>query len=143
MALAVSAHPKSPTPFDRNAHLEHYASGAKDLRGWFLAYGVGGPFLFISNKEVFARVANSPSALCIVTLFLIGVGLQILITLINKWNNWWLYRHWVDKRELAHQSLSVRLSNWLSDQILIDISVDLLSFGLMACATIMTIAVFI
>ena len=33
--------------FDQKAHLSAYIEGAKDLRLWFVGYGIGAPLVFI------------------------------------------------------------------------------------------------
>ena len=32
-------------------HFENYAEYAKTLRSWLVAYGIGGPVLFLTNKD--------------------------------------------------------------------------------------------
>lgn len=38
---------------------EAYAGFARNLRIWFVAYGIGGPVLFLTNSEVWQKVSES------------------------------------------------------------------------------------
>lgn len=42
-----------PDDFDAHQKLEHfnnYADYSRTLRAWLVAYGIGGPVLFVTNK---------------------------------------------------------------------------------------------
>ena len=73
-------------------HFQNYADYSRTLRAWLVAYGIGGPVLFVTNQTVATRVASSNHANLIISAFLLGVGLQILLALINKWGAWYMYR---------------------------------------------------
>jgi hypothetical protein len=120
--------------YDKNAHHAAYFDGLKELRHWFLAYGVGGPLLLISNKDIYSDIAASGEAPGIVILFAIGVAAQIAITFINKWNNWILY--WYFDETKARQGAGVRFCNWLSEKFWIDVACDLVSLVMFGWATI-------
>ena len=57
-----------------------------------VAYGIGGPVLLLTSKDAPQALAKSPQLNMIVTLFVLGVGLQIVLALINKWAAWHMYR---------------------------------------------------
>ena len=75
----------------KEGHFQNYAEYSKTLRAWLVAYGIGGPVLFVTNEKIAARVSTSPFAGQIVTAFLVGVALQIALALINKWGAWHMY----------------------------------------------------
>ena len=76
----------------KDSHFQNYSDYSKTLRAWLVAYGIGGPVLFLTNDAVAKRVANSGYANQIISAFLLGVGFQIFLALINKWGAWHMYR---------------------------------------------------
>lgn len=76
---------------DCEGHFANYAEYSKTLRSWLVAYGIGGPALFLLGKDAPTKLSASPELKAIVTLFVIGVSLQIGIALINKWAAWHMY----------------------------------------------------
>ena len=76
---------------EQDQHLQEYRGYAKLLRAWLVAYGVGGPVLFLTQAPVAECIRASGHAACIVYLFLAGVAAQVLITFINKCISWGLY----------------------------------------------------
>ncbi len=74
-----------------DGHYKVYEEHMKTLRAWFVAYGVGGPVLFITQQDFAATLAASGYSKLIGVLFLVGVLLQALVALFNKWVNWGLY----------------------------------------------------
>lgn len=88
----------SPDATSQPRHSEHvayfkvYEEYAKTLRTWLVAYGVGAPVLFVTNKDVADKLAASHAASAIAELFLSGVALQIFLAIVNKtvmWANYW------------------------------------------------------
>ncbi len=70
---------------------DEYSEFAKVLRTWFVAYGIGGPVLLISNETVQTKIAHSGFAVWIVIAFLGGVVLQVGMALVIKaalWTSW-------------------------------------------------------
>jgi hypothetical protein len=76
-----------------------YAEFAKNLRVWFLAYGIGATAIFVTNEGAGKRLLSSGAAEGVVYLFLIGVGLQILVALMYKTAMWYLYMGEFDAKE--------------------------------------------
>lgn len=74
-----------------DGHYKVYEEHMKTLRAWFVAYGVGGPVLFVTQKDFAATLADSGLSQMVGVLFLVGVLLQALVALFNKWVNWGLY----------------------------------------------------
>lgn len=119
---------------DYNGHFSNYSEYSKTLRSWLVAYGIGGPVLLLTNKEAPEKLANSPYLELIVSLFVIGVALQILLAFLNKWAAWNMYSGAYDKHldlmgsadcEMRHRSLNYRVWHWINRQSWIDFCVDL------------------
>lgn len=77
----------------REGFFSVYADYGRILRAWLVAYGAGGPVLFLTQKDIADRIKASGEARMVVYLFLAGVLLQVLISLLNKWVNWYLYAY--------------------------------------------------
>jgi hypothetical protein len=110
-----------------------YDEFAKVLRTWFVAYGVGGPVLLLTNEVARSHVATSGFARCIASDFLIGVGLQVLLALVNKTFLWLCYL--AERRPERRTQPLYRVAEWFAYEIWIDLLVDCSSFVLFAYAT--------
>jgi hypothetical protein len=123
-----------------DGHFQNYADYSRTLRAWLVAYGVGGPVLFLTNDKLAKSVAKSGHASEIVTFFLIGVGLQILLALINKWSAWHMYR---GAGDLSYQK-GWRYCFWhkINSWSWIDFWVDLISVLAFVVATWRVLVVF-
>lgn len=122
------------------AFFANYAEYAKTLRAWLVAYGVGGPVLLITNKELLVALKASAHRNCIVDLFLVGVALQVTLAFINKWCAWHMY---VGEYELAYQSRTrYKFWSWLNDRSWIDMLFDGGSMVAFAISTCLVVQVF-
>ena len=74
-----------------DGYFKVYEEHMKTVRAWFVAYGIGGPVLFITQKEFATILVGSGSAKLVAVLFLLGVFLQVFVAVLNKWVNWGLY----------------------------------------------------
>lgn len=119
---------------DFNGHFANYAEYSKTLRSWLVAYGIGGPVLLLVSKDAPAKLATSPNLNVIVSLFVIGVALQILLAFVNKWAAWQMYSGAFDRHREAsgdsdckmhHTTRTYRAWNWINNQSWIDFLVDL------------------
>jgi hypothetical protein len=118
---------------DRKVFFQNYADYSKAVRAWLVAYGIGGPVLFVTNEKLTERVVKSGYGAEIIAMFLIGVGLQIASAMINKWAAWHVYRGIGD---IEYQnSKSHKFWSWVNDQTWIDIWADLLALAALAYAT--------
>lgn len=119
------------------AFFANYAEYAKTLRAWLVAYGIGGPVLLITNKELSAALKASAYRNDIVDLFLVGVALQVSLAFINKWCAWHMY---VGEYESAYKSRTrYKVWSWLNDRSWIDMLVDggsLVAFALSTCLVV-------
>jgi hypothetical protein len=108
---------------DKDGHFANYSEYSKTLRSWLVAYGIGGPVLFLTNKDAPAKLASSPDLKIIVTLFLAGVVFQILLAFINKWAAWHLYKATIHHN--YDQTCIYRFWLCINNQSWIDFFVDL------------------
>jgi hypothetical protein len=123
----------SPDEEDRKVFFQNYADYSKAVRAWLVAYGIGGPVLFVTNDKLTERVAKSGYGAEIIALFLVGVGLQILSAMINKWAAWHVYRGIGDA--VYQANTPYKIWSWVNEQSWIDIWADLLALGALASAT--------
>jgi len=115
---------------ENHAFFDAYCDYARTLRTWLVAYGVGGPVLFLTQERISAAIAASGQGRTIAYLFLLGAFLQICISLINKWANWHLYAY--GDNSSAKLPWLYKVSNWIIDKFYLDIICDIgsvVSFG--------------
>ena len=136
-------HPADGGPIARqeSGFYTAYAEFAKNLRVWFLAYGIGATAIFVTNEGAGKRLLSSGAAEGVVYLFLIGVGLQILLAFVYKTAMWYLYMGEFDAKEKEswRHSIADRISNSYSLEFLCDVA-TIFCFG---AATYQLIKVFI
>lgn len=77
---------------DGKEELAAYLEYNKILRSWFVAFGVGGPALFMINPRIGTELAENGELSYVSGLFLAGAGCQVSGALINKIGNWYVYR---------------------------------------------------
>jgi hypothetical protein len=118
-----------------------YAEFAKNLRTWLVAYGIGGPVVFLSNDTALLALMKSGKFSWIGLLFLIGGALQILSALLNKHSMWYLYVGEIYPH--THDRTSYKISNWYSDQGWIEVLLDVATVILFGCATWLAFSVVI
>ena len=112
------------------------------LRAWFVAYGVGGPVLFATQKEFASTLIGSGHAKLIGVLFLVGVLLQALVALLNKWVNWGLY-YFDDDGEDSEDAEKSKLQEFCEDvssKVWIDILADVATLVLFSVATVIVLS---
>lgn len=115
-------------PVNRAEFYKVYDEYAKNLRAWFVAYGVGGPVLILTQEKVSQVVIESGSGRVVALFFLAGVVLQVLLSLVNKWANWGVYAY--SETEDLSEGKRFRFCSWASNQVWFDVLLDL---GSMAC----------
>lgn len=123
----------SPPPADGKEELSAYLEYNKILRSWFVAFGVGGPALFLINAQIGKRLADSGELRYVSAMFLVGAGSQVFGALINKVSNWYVYR---GAHDSAYQrKRRCRFCKWLVHQFWLDIVVDLATITAYGFAT--------
>jgi hypothetical protein len=116
-----------------------YASFAGVLRTWLIAYGIGGPALFITQTSIANKIAASGHAREIALLFLVGVFLQVIIALLYKGAMWYLY---IGEEQLEIQmTRRYKISNWLSMAFWLEMLFDLSSIVLFVYATFRVLSI--
>jgi hypothetical protein len=132
--MAEQPRPRSSKSRDDSGFFAPYSDFAKALRTWFIAYGIGAPAFVLSNESVSKRVLASGCAREIAYLFLAGVTLQIIETLLYKAAMWQLYAGELDphhKRTRRHSA-----AEFVSNSFALELSIDLGTLALFATATI-------
>jgi hypothetical protein len=129
---------------DHEGHFANYAEYSKTFRSWMVAYGVGGPVLLLLSKDAPANISSSPHILAIVTLFILGVAMQILLSLVNKWAAWQMYRGAFAKYQHLQadpdcdnhdRSKTYRAWCWINKQSWVDFIFDVSSLVAFSIAT--------
>jgi len=116
-----------------------YASFAGVLRTWLIAYGIGGPVLFITQTNIANKLSASGQSREIALIFLIGVFLQVIIALLYKGAMWYLY---IGEEQLEIQKTRrYKISNWLSMAFWFEMLFDLSSIGLFVYATFRVLSI--
>lgn len=126
---------------DADGHFQNYSEYSKTLRSWLVAYGIGAPVLFLTNKDVSARVASSGHAVMITSFFLVGVALQIFLSVINKWAAWHMYKGAVDGPHRVTKQFA--FWGWINEQSWIDFLIDLTSLFAFVVATWSVLQIFL
>lgn len=130
-----------------DGHYKVYEEHMKTLRAWFVAYGIGGPVLFITQKDFAAALVDSGLSQLVGILFLVGVLLQALVALFNKWVNWGLYYFDEDEdpgsgvdteQEIEPRKLQRFCENY-SSKVWVDIAADIATLSLFSVATIIVL----
>jgi hypothetical protein len=102
-----------------------YLEYNKILRTWFVAFGVGGPALFLVNKEVAERLVKLGELRLVAILFLSGAATQVFGALLNKFANWYVYSAALDTEQSDHWKYA--FAHWLIDQFWVDVLLDLIT----------------
>lgn len=139
---------------DASEHFEAYGQYNRTLRIWFVAFGVGGPVLFLVEPDLRRELEESGKLACVVYPFLLGVALQIIGALVNKAVAWSAYYDEAFKRTYKCQWQWIRVwwpslcdwyfskCKWFVNQYWFDAIIDVATFGLFALATIRLLHVF-
>jgi hypothetical protein len=123
-----------------DGYFKVYEEYSKTLRTWFVAYGIGAPVLLLNNDELRKAVIATGAAKRIALYFLVGVGLQIAVTALNKAVAWIVYAELETNATAARKAtaagttvtVAVRtwyqeLADWVSEQFWIDLGADILT----------------
>jgi hypothetical protein len=130
--MNISSHHSNSV--ERQEYGEAFDRYEKMLRTWFVAYGIGGPILFMTQASLRTRLVAAPTGECIGILFLVGVASQVVESILYKMTTWYQYRGEV-KNDIKSGRM-YKFSKWVEDNYWIDMSLDLLTFALFLIATI-------
>lgn len=127
--------PNQIEPWKMNAdgHLSDYQDYARILRAWLVAYGIGGPVLFLTNDALSLRIAQSGMARWIALAFLIGVAAQVVSAMINKWAAYVMYLGAVV--DGYKDRLRYSIWGWINEQTWLDVTCDAITLVAFASAT--------
>jgi hypothetical protein len=106
-----------------SAYFDSYAEYNRVLRSWFVAFGAGGPALFLVEEKLRAALIASGQTQLVVALFLSGVALQLLVAGINKYANWYCYAGEDDA--VYRRTAAYRFWSGVARQFFIDVLADL------------------
>lgn len=131
----------APQPRQESGFYSAYAEFAKNLRIWFLAYGIGATAIFVTNEGAGKRLLSSGAAEIVTYLFLGGVALQIFVALLYKSAMWYLYIAELDPKE--KESWQHGLSDSISNSYWIEFLCDAATIACFGAATYQLVKVFI
>jgi hypothetical protein len=117
-----------------------YSEYNKTLRTWLVAFGIGGPALFMTNDGIAKRLVATGELRMVVVLFLIGAGVQVLGALMNKACNWYVYQAYCAGG--VRGTWKHRCSEWLTSHFWIDVALDLVSISAFGYALWLLFTVF-
>jgi len=118
----------------------------KVLRTWFVAYGIGATILFMTQEKLRATLLCHHLRAWVVGLFLVGVLVQEIVSAFYEMCRWDLYYDEAQKNEGERDERCpclLDISKWVERSHLIGVSIDSLTIGLFAAATIMAFRIVI
>lgn len=127
--------------FDGTDALKSYLEYNKVLRTWFVAFGIGGPAMFLVHEEIPKVLEKAGNLQIVLALFLIGAAAQVVGALINKVANWYVYLGTIKENSTGYKYV---IADWLIEQFWIDILIDLItiiSFGVSVWLMLTVLAV--
>lgn len=116
---------ESVTDSEGSKCFDTYLEYNRVLRTWFVAFGIGGPALFLLNETIAARLASEGLLSTVAGLFLFGAAAQVLGAFMNKVANWGVYYGTADHG--FKRSLRYRCAVKLVKQFWIDVILDMVS----------------
>jgi hypothetical protein len=119
---------------DDAGFFQPYSDFAKNLRTWFLAYGIGAPVLLLSNQTAWTTIKQTGQLRVVAALFLIGVALQIVEALLYKHAMWHLYSAELNPQHKL--SKWYKSADWLSNSYALELLIDLGTVALFTAATV-------
>jgi hypothetical protein len=118
---------------DAKESFSAYLEYNKILRTWFVAFGIGGPAIFLANAPLATRLSEQGELRWVSSLFLCGAACQVGGAFLNKVVNWYVYESAHPEAEKA--VWQYRWANYLVERFWIDITLDSLTitfFGIAA-----------
>jgi hypothetical protein len=117
----------------KEAFHKSYSEFTKTLRTWFVAYGIGGPIVLLSNNAAWGWLVQSGEISLIGLLFLLGGVLQVISALLNKHAMWYLYMG--EELPATKTTRAYKISETYSNQGWIDVVFDTATVLLFGWAT--------
>lgn len=124
---------QDPSVGDAKPYVEAYQRFATNLRAWLIAYGIGAPVLFASQDAFSSLLANTSAIAPVIYAFLAGMAVQVFAAFLYKATMWYIM--WGALNEQFKLTRRYKLSNWVSEQLWLELLFDLASIGAFAWAT--------
>jgi hypothetical protein len=116
-----------------------YAEYNKILRTWFVAFGVGGPALFLVNDKLADALVKAGQLRLVVILFLAGATAQVAGAFLNKVANWYVYQSMVSE---GADGILYAAADWFVNQFWPDILLDIGTIAAFGYAAWLLLTVF-
>lgn len=129
------------TARDDSGFYPAYADFSRNVRTWFLAFGVGAPVLLLTNKDAGNKLVECGAAETVAFAFLIGVAAQVIGAILYKTAMWYLYTGELEANKKG--SRIYKVSEWLSDQYWIEFALDAATFFLFSWASFRVVRVLV
>jgi len=126
-------HVPSHLPREESGYYEPYADYHRNVRLWFLAYGIGAPVLLAQVDGALTALRSSGVLKLATALFLAGVAIQVVAALLYKTAMWYLYMD--ELGHIAETSFRVRVSCWLSAAYWFEALLDVATLACFGIAT--------
>jgi len=120
---------------------EPYSHFSRTLRAWLVAYGIGGPVLIASQDHLSKAILESGAGFAVTALFLTGVAVQIVASLLYKYSMGIIYSSELDPT--IEKTAYYKVADWISDAFLLEFVFDIVSIGCFVIATYKVLAVVI
>jgi hypothetical protein len=126
-------------PIDEIEHYKSYEKFSSAVRNWLIAYGIAGPAILIAEENVLIKIVESKYTLLIGILFLGGVLLQVLRSILYKATSWFAmdYKYFPEDKATTKMKFSL----WINNNMFIDLVVDMVAIVMFILATIFTLIV--
>lgn len=131
--LSLSGDSLPPGRSRTSDYWEPYSYFTKLLRTWFVAYGIAMPSLLATQETFAGAIFESGDPAAVVGCFLGGVAIQVLVALVNKVTQWYLYCG--ENDHAVRLKLQYKLADRISEQNWLDILADIASAGLLGFGT--------
>jgi len=115
-------------------YFEQYWRYSTVVRNWLVAFGGGCCVLLISEKADIFREVSTQKKVDIVFWLLVGVILQILLAILNKYIHWCVYRGKEDEKFSKGRcfEMACKICNWIWIDVLVD-ALTVIFFALAIC----------
>lgn len=122
-----------PKNEEATIYFESYGSFSKTLRAWLVAYGIGAPVLF-ATEDTFSELLKYKDTMTpIIGAFVFGICIQVIAALIYKASMWYIM--WGALNDDFKKTKRYKYSDWVSEQLCLEISFDILSISAFTYAT--------
>jgi len=124
---------------ERHLRIKEFGEGfsgyEKSLRTWFVAYGIGGLVVFLTQPWLRGKLVDDANSKWIAIFFLSGVAIQVLESILYKAITWYPYYRELENNPCDRRKY--RISKWVHKNYWIDFILDLLTLMAFAIATIL------